>query len=374
MTEPADILIVDDSIENLRVLGDMLRHHGHKARALPSGILALQACALRAPDLILLDINMPSMNGYEVCAKLKSDPALQNIPVIFISALDELEDKVKAFAVGGVDYITKPFQIEEVEVRVTTHLEICRQRREIQNNYDRIRKLEQTRKDMARLIVHDLRNPLSVINSFIDEIGELCPGMDVFAKQYLGYARSACMQLMTMTDSLLDLAKLEEGVMKLTREPVNVAELCREIIGDLAPIINKRAVTVQSGGEPPVAQADRELLRRIIQNILGNSLKFTNREAGVITLHVELTGKNVTVAIADNGPGIPAEHHQRIFEKFAQVDGTQIPGVHSTGLGLSLCKLGVEAHGGSIAVESAPSMGTTFRFTLPVNAPMSFTM
>lgn len=369
MSSPANILIVDDTVENLRVLGDMLRRHRYKVRPVTSGKLALQACLAQPPDLILLDINMPGMDGYEVCARLKADPTLMQIPVVFISALSESGDKVKAFLAGGVDYIMKPFQIEEVEARVAAHLEIRRQKQELQANYDRIRALEETRKNLNRMIVHDLRNPLNAIIAFIEEVGERNPGMSPESRNYLDRAHAASRQLIDMANSLLDLNRLEEGVMKLTLEPVDFAALCREAVSNSSMLLGERAVTVESGAEPPVAEADRSLMLRVIQNILGNALKFTDRATGVITLRAELAGGGVVVAITDNGPGIPREYHGRIFEKFVQVGDARIPGVHSTGLGLSLCKLGVEAHGGTIGLESEPGRGTTFRFTLPVKAP-----
>lgn len=371
MTASANILLVDDTLENLQVLGDMLRRHGYKVRPVPSGKLALQACAAQPPDLILLDINMPEMNGYEVCTRLKQNPALAGIPVLFISALSESMDKVNAFGVGGVDYITKPFQIEEVEARVATHVAMRRQRQELQSNYDRIRSLEETRKNLSRLIFHDLRNPLNAIKAFLEEVDERNPGLDADSQKYLRRAHAASRNLIDMTNSLLDLNRMEEGVMTLSIEPVNLLDLCRSAVTNATLQVEGRTITVDSGAGSPVAEVDRSLILRVIQNILGNALKFTDRERGVIRMRVEGDAAAVTVSIEDNGPGIPPEYHKRVFDRFFQVEGTQVPGVHSTGLGLSFCKLGVEIHGGGIAVESAPGRGSTFRFWVPtVHTPV----
>jgi signal transduction histidine kinase len=369
MTTSNDILIVDDIPENLRVLGDMLRRHGYKVRPVPSGALALKACAAQAPDIILLDINMPEMNGYEVCARLKEDPQLKEIPVLFISALSESDDKVKAFRSGGVDYITKPFQIEEVEARVATHLSLHRQKKELQQNYDCIRELEDLRKSLTRLIVHDLRNPLIAIKAFLEVVTERNPDLDADSKKHLRLAHGASRQLIDMANSLLDIDRLEEGVLRLKTEQVDLAELCREAIESSSSLLDKRTVTVETGQEPPVAEVDRSLMLRVIQNILGNALKYTDRNTGIITMRAELSGEDAVVTLFNNGPAIPHEYHQRIFERFAQVDGQQIPGVHCTGLGLSLVKLGVEAHGGTVGVESEVGKGTTFRLTLPYKRP-----
>src|SRR5688572_1125277 len=141
--EPEDILIVDDTLENLRVLGDLLRQRGYKVRPVTSGPLALKACAAHAPDLILLDISMPEMSGFEVCAKLREDNSLKEVPILFISAHTEPEEKVRALMAGGVDYITKQFNHEEAIARVSTHLARHRQKQELQANYNRIRQLEE---------------------------------------------------------------------------------------------------------------------------------------------------------------------------------------------------------------------------------------
>ncbi len=365
-----DILIVDDTPENLRILADMLRHHGYKVRPVPSGALALKACAAQAPDLILLDISMPDMNGHEVCARLKSDPALKDIPVLFISALTHTEDKVKGFQAGGVDYITKPFQIEEVEARVATQLSLHRQKLELQANYDRIRELDDLRKNLNRLVVHDLRGPLQSIKAFIELLEKRNPDLDADSKQYMHRATRASRYLIDLANSLLDLNRLEEGVMQLNCAPQNLASLCEEAVANASSLIDKRTVTVESGAEPPIAEVDRSLMLRIIQNILENALKHTDNDTGNIKLRAELSGENAVVSIADNGPGIPPEYHQRIFEKFVQVKETQIPGVQSTGLGLSLVKLGVEAHGGSVGLQSEVGKGTTFHLTLPRKQPL----
>lgn len=371
MINPANILLVDDTLENLQVLGDMLRKHGYKVRPAPSGKIALQACAAQPPDLILLDINMPEMNGYEVCARLKADPALAEIPVLFISALSEAMDKVKAFGAGGVDYITKPFQIEEVEARVATHLALRRQRRELADNIDRIRQLESARQALIRLVVHDLRNPLNAIRAFVEEVDERNPALDPDSQKYLRRAHAATNQLIDMVSSLLDLSRMEAGELKLQPESLDLAELCRDIVALVTAQAGSRTLRVETDGPPPRIEADRSLIRRVIQNIVGNALKFTDPERGEIVLRATLEGAQAIVTIRDNGPGIPPEFHQKIFEPFFQVQGTQTPGVHSTGLGLSFCKLAVERHGGRIAVSGGPGQGSTFRITLPPRPPVA---
>ncbi len=176
---PPNILVVDDTPENLHVLAGMLNERGYKVRPVPSGKLALQAAKMTKPDLILLDINMPDLNGYEVCAQLKRDERMLDVPVIFISALNETIDKVMAFGVGGVDYITKPFQFEEVEARVAVHLKLRRTQMELEwrnaelkKTNEELRRLHELRDNLTNMIIHDLRSPLTGVVGAFELIGD----------------------------------------------------------------------------------------------------------------------------------------------------------------------------------------------------------
>ena len=212
--QPASILVVDDTLANLQLLAGLLKDRGYRVRVAPSGTLALQAVHAEPPDLILLDINMPELNGYEVCERLKADPQLAEIPVLFISALNETLDKVKAFGVGGVDYITKPFQFEEVEARVATHLELRRQKRELKESNERLRELERLRDNLVHMIVHDMRSPLMVISGHLELMAmEPLPAQ---AAQCAKKALAATRTLIEMVSSMLDVSKMEAGQMQLT--------------------------------------------------------------------------------------------------------------------------------------------------------------
>ncbi|HCE46044.1 MAG TPA: hypothetical protein DET40_21065 [Lentisphaeria bacterium] len=208
-----DILIVDDTPANLLLLVKMLTDRGCKPRSFLSGELALQAARAEPPDLILLDVNMPEMSGYEVCEQLKADERLKNIPVIFISAMSETIDKIKAFAAGGVDYVTKPFQLEEVEARVRTHLELRRlqiqlekQNRQLKDNYDHLGKLEELQDRLTHMLVHDMSLPLNGITGYLEKL-EMDPGKKLTGDQLetLRNARANGLVLLGMINSLLDL-------------------------------------------------------------------------------------------------------------------------------------------------------------------------
>ena len=359
----ANILIVDDTPANLQVLAGMLRDRGYKARPIPCGKLALQAAKNLPPDLILLDINMPEMNGYEVCQQLKADPELKDIPVLFISALNETVDKLKAFEVGGVDYITKPFRFEEVNARVEVHIDLLMHRRQLQQSYADLRKLEEMRDGLIHIVVHDMRSPLNGISGFL-ELLEMIDGgkLSPKGKTYMDNARQSTRRLLEMVNSLLDISKMESGKMELHRADCDLAEVAREAVAQAESQRGGHVVTVVAPPDLPTASVDKDLMFRVFQNLLGNALKFTPAD-GVIQIGLAVDGGQIRVVVSDNGSGIPVEFHQRIFEKFGQ---THADRKHlGSGLGLNFCKLAVEAHGGCIGIESENGKGSRFWFTLP---------
>lgn len=361
-TVPASILVVDDTPANLQLLVGLLKDHGYRVRPVPSGPLALQAAEASPPDLILLDITMPEMNGYEVCQRLKANPRLSDIPVLFISAMNEPLDKVRAFQAGGVDYVTKPFHAEEVEARVRTHLTLRQQQRALAANLAKLESSERMRDSLTHMIVHDMRTPLSVLQMTFDMMGVDFRAADEDAQSMLANARSSLATLTEMVAQMLDISRLESGQMKLDQQPVNLGDLVHAIVATLQPLLGRRQIQVES---PPsvVAGVDPQVIRRVIGNLLGNALKFSP-EDGRIVVSVQASSGVARVEVVDQGPGIAPEHHAKVFEKFGQIDGAKR---HlGTGLGLTFCKLAVEAHGGRIGIVSELGKGCTFWFTVPL--------
>ena len=364
-----NVIVVDDTPANLQLLTGMLKERGYKVRPVPSGKLALQAAKNDPPDLILLDIMMPEMDGYEVCERLKADEKLREIPVIFISALNETMDKVRAFGVGGVDYVTKPFQFEEVAARVSTHLELQRQRRKLKENYEQMRRLEELRDNLVHMIVHDLRSPLTGISGFLDlalvlEKETLTEdGLD-----YLQTAKRSTTAVIDMVSAVLDVSKMEAGEMKLHLAECDLVRMAVDLMSGMQSLKEGREMVLDAPPAPVTVVADGDLILRVIQNLLGNALKFTPSN-GRIRLSIEPDEDRICVTVRDNGPGIPAEYLEKIFEKFGQVEARASQRKFSTGLGLTFCKLAVEAHGGSIGVKSEVDKGSTFWFVLPKDGP-----
>jgi signal transduction histidine kinase len=345
-----NILIVDDIPANVLLLVRMLTERGYNPRPVLSGKLALQAAREDPPDLILLDINMPEMNGYVVCEQLKADEALKNIPVIFISALNETIDKVKAFRVGGVDYVTKPFQFEEVYARVQTHL--------------RLRRLEILRDDLTHMVVHDLSNPLLVIFGLLDVLEfQEAPKLSSSTREFVTLARLSTEELRNSISSILDVSKIGAGEMRLHCEPCDLVALIRSMLGTAHLLPGNRTMTFDAQEAPLTVMVDIGLIQRVLQNLISNALSYTP-SGGNVLITLTSSPSEARVSVTDSGPGIAPEHHLRIFEKFGQVEDQS--NRTGTGLGLTFCKLAINAHGGRIGVESEVGKGSAFWVTLPL--------
>jgi signal transduction histidine kinase len=370
--DASQILVVDDTPANLKLITEILASHGYRVRAAPSGRLALKTVDVELPDLILLDVKMPDMDGYEVCRRLKSEERSRMIPVIFISALTDTEDKIQGFQAGGVDYITKPFQAEEVHARVSTHLKLHfyqdaleEKNRQLQSSYRRLQELENLRDQLTHMIVHDMRNLLTGISSSMQLLRDNCDGaLDEKYAIYLHAALISVNNLTTMTSNLLDISKMEAREMKLNLTECDLTGLMGEAMEKIGAIRDSRDIRFNAPQHVDRVVADRDILLRVIINLLDNAIKFTAAD-GVISVGVEPKGEGVLFSIRDNGPGIPARYHEKIFEKFGQVEIRQSARQYSTGLGLAFCKLAVEAHHGKIWVESEAGAGSAFFFEIP---------
>ncbi|MGV3523575.1 MAG: hybrid sensor histidine kinase/response regulator [Candidatus Sericytochromatia bacterium] len=370
MDTTADILIVDDTPANLQVLSQVLKESGHKVRAVPSGMLALRAVENRPPDLILLDINMPEMDGYTVCQTLKAQPETAEIPVIFISALSETLDKIKAFELGAVDYMTKPFQFEEVQARVRTHLKIQglqrqlqQQNRSLEASLLRQQELESQRENLVHMMVHDMRSPLTGMLGYLSLLEMFSTAWPDKHKSYLKRAQESTEFLIQMISTILDIHKMDAGQMPLKRESVSLPDLAQQAVQSLGALTLTVPVEVNALPGLPEISLDRDLVRRVWENLLGNALKFSPA-GSCVNVRFELKEGHVRCCVCDQGPGIPPELQGRIFEKFGQAEVKQ----YSTGLGLTFCKMAIEAHGGQIGLESQLGQGTTFWFDLPLAA------
>lgn len=403
-----DILIVDDMPDNLRLLSTMLTEQGYKVRTAINGVRALQAAEVRLPDLVLLDINMPEMNGYEVCQRLKTSQHTQDIPVIFISALDDVFDKVMAFDVGGVDYITKPFQMQEVLARVNNHLQIRALQQqlqaqnlqlqqevgdriaaqheletlnqelesrvqartaELQTANEQLRTLEaQLRQQLnvfLHAVSHDLRNPVIGTSMVLKNLAQHPEEPIQISRQIVERMVESNARQLELINSLIDTHSAEVWGITLHRQPLRLSTLVTSAIADLQPMLERDRVTVHNEIDPdlPVIQADPLQLARVYQNLVANAIKHNPPGLNLtFTAHVE--GDMLRCTVADDGIGISPEEQEKLFDLYFQ--GKQKRRSVGLGLGLYLCQQVIESHKGQIGVTSAPGQGSTFWFTLPL--------
>lgn len=373
----ASILLVDDSSENLTVLSSLLSEE-YDVSAARSGERALEILGSeKSFDIILLDIVMPEMDGFELCRLIKTNERLKSIPIIFISALSEVDSKVKGFQIGGVDYITKPFQKEEVLARVRTHLtireltsELIEKNRRLEENNRKLMELERLRENLTNMIIHDMRSPLTAVMSMFELLKmELQDGADPQVIQYIDSGVSSAQSLIEMINSLLDISRLEEGKMPLDISEHLIDQIVDDAIKSIEPLMKKSGCSLKvenNDCKGITVKCDGEIIKRVLVNLITNSLRHSMSKSPIKISYGKKDGF-VVVSVIDDGIGIPKEYHQKIFEKFGQVEIRERKEKYSTGLGLTFCKLAIEAHNGKIGVESEKGKGSKFFFSLPIH-------
>lgn len=363
------VMIIDDTPINMRLLSDFLENNGYATQAFPSGRKALAAAARRAPDLILLDITMPEMDGYEVCAALKAQPELADIPVIFISALSDSDDKVRAFAAGGVDYIGKPFKTEEVLARVRTHLNLRRLQRELAERNEQLQTALTDRTALTGMIVHDLGNLLTVVLGGVDLLRQVSDQLGDVEQEALDAMRVATDDMLYLSSSLLQVDKLESGQWELQLEEFSATQFVEERAAVWRTQVGAEAAAWECTAPAGLTvRADRGLLGRVIDNLMSNALKFCV-PGGRLGLGASASGADLVLIVSNDGPAIPAEFQPRMFDKFAQHVGPEQPRRRGVGLGLAFCRLALVQMGGTIEVVSplpGEEQGTAFALRLPI--------
>lgn len=375
LVPPADVLLVDDNPTNLDVLARVLRSSSHRVRTVTSGQLALDAMRRQPPEIVLLDIAMPGMDGYQACARMKEDPLLAGIPVLFISAMDDPLNKVKAFETGGRDYVTKPFAAEEVLARVEHHVNLGRLQKhlELQNQslLDanlKLKEIHTLKANFTAMLVHDLRSPLTSVGLVLDllQSGQnIRPGL---VEQCL----ASYQRVQELLEEMLELHRSEHGTIPLQTSSIDSAAWLEGLAAHFALRTEPAGITFQCAWPEtlPAITGDRGKLDRVIHNLLGNALKFTPR-GGAIKLEaaleygagVEAGIRYLRIGIIDTGRGIPAEKLPFIFDPFRQAD----PGDSRSGfgLGLAIVQRLVAAHRGQIRAQSQVGFGSSFTVFLP---------
>lgn len=362
--EPANILVVDDTPANLNLLGSILSAKGYNVRKMPNGMMALNSARRLPPDLIMLDVKMPAMDGYEVCAELKADPTTKNIPIIFISALQEIEEKVKAFNVGGVDFVTKPFHAEEVISRVNTHITNARLRNDLILAKNRAEEANRAKSIFLANMSHELRTPLNAILGY-SQILQQDSTINADHRQHITAIKSSGEYLLTLISDILDLAKVEAGRLDIFPYTFNLGDFLTEIKNMFHIRANKKKLTFHCPIKDTLSidiNADEKRLRQICMNLLSNAIKFT--EQGEVRLDTDYQHDNLIISVTDTGIGISEQGREEIFRPFVQI-GEQRYKQQGTGLGLAITYNLVKRMGGDIQLTSTLGKGSCFTVRIP---------
>jgi signal transduction histidine kinase len=362
------ILIVDDEEQNRVLLEDLLSSHGYRVVTAADGAQGLAAVKAESPDLILLDVMMPGQDGFEVCRQVKADPATWFIPVVLVTALSEREDRIRGIEAGADDFLSKPIHRWELLTRTKSLLRVKGLRDDLQTSYEQLKKLEELRDRLIHLLVHDLKGPLTSLLLGADLL--ISHEGDPVEEKHWELLRRMRQQIEYLTDmvqSLLDIARMEEGQLPLRVEALEAGDLVGNAAAELGVLYASKGVSLHAqvpSGLPPV-HGDRRLLKRVLLNLLKNALDHTPVR-GQVTVGVQPEStESLAIWVQDTGVGIPRAFHEKIFEKFGQVEVRETHERRGTGLGLTFCRLAVEAHGGRIWVESEEGKGSRFAFTVP---------
>lgn len=356
MDSQPSILVIDDEPDNFDVVETLLDGENYQLYYAPNGQQSLNRLNSFQPDLILLDVMMPDLDGMEVCQRIKADPKWQAVPIIMVTALTAKEDLARCLATGADDFISKPVNGVELRARVHSMLRIKQQ-------YDNIQVLLKLREDMVNMIVHDLRNPLTgiILGAEILRLPHLSPEQH---QAKVNQILLAGQELQSLIDSLLIMAKLESGKMVLNYTEVDIWALCISAVADIEAIAAQKNLTlIREFPEPgSIVTVDAVIFRRVLDNLLSNAIKFSPSNSQV-ALRVEyLAAGGAKVQVADSGSGVPEDLRQMIFEKYEI--GTRMPDVSQIGLGLAFCKMAIEAHSGTINIEDNHPNGSIFTVLL----------
>lgn len=358
------VLIVDDVPKNLQVLGNILSIEEYRIAVATSGKQALERINKNKPDLILLDIMMPEMNGFEVCEKLKKEPYTRDISIIFLTAKTDTEDLVKGFKCGAVDYVTKPFNSIELLARVRTHIELQVAKDKLKRQNEELKELNSLKNKFLGIAAHDLKGPLAVINTYL----YCLRGNNLTENQnkYLDRIKKSSDYMLNLVKNLLDISAIEAGKLDLKPSENDYLEFIKDNIEFNKPLADNKniSISLKASMDRLNIKFDKDRMEQVLNNLIGNAIKFSHKNTNIT---VEIMSENgyITTGVLDEGQGIPEEELGKLFMEFEKTSVTSTDGEKSTGLGLAIVKKIVNSHRGKIAVESQVGKGSRFYFTLP---------
>ena len=356
------VLIVDDNPNNLKVVAGVLKEEGYDFRMAKSGAQALKVLEKIKPDLILLDIQMPEMDGFETCKRIKADESNEAIPVIYLTANTDTESINKAFKSGGVDFVTKPFNSEELLARIKTHIQL-----KVQS--EQLVKQNVTKDRFISIISHDLKNPMATVLGFSELLKEDYESIErEKLKMYIDHIYNSTDFSLQILENLLEWSRIQGGVLEPVRENFNLSELLKKNIEGLEPQALAKSISIESNFDQNlIINADKKMILTVIRNLISNAIKFTHKE-GIISIFAKVkdvdTKSYIEIAICDTGIGMSEEDVQRLFKISSNFISRGTNNEKGTGLGLILCNEFILQNNGEIKVESELGVGSKFIFQL----------
>jgi signal transduction histidine kinase len=373
--KPEVILVADDIPANVELLLDQLNSLGYDTITAVDGPSAVVAAFEQHPDLCILDVSMPAgdlgvddrSTGFEVCRRIKRDPRTSRIPVIFVTALNDTSDRVRGIEAGGDDFLTKPHNRLVLGARVRSLLKLKAATDALEDSLRKLRELEKVRDDLMKMIVHDLKTPLTSVLATLEMLADGDFGqVSTPQKAAIGDAETKSEDLLALIDDILEVARIEEANISLSLAPMAPAALLAELVHEWGHRFQQEGATasISVADDAPIFSGDKGLVKRVFSNLIQNAVTHSSHPVH-LDLSARRAGQGVLFTVTDNGPGIPPEYHDLIFRKFGQVEMPRSPRTRSSGLGLTFCKLVVERHGGRIWLKSEEGKGSSFYIELP---------
>lgn len=360
------ILVVDDTPKNIQIVGGILMKQGYDLYMAKEGFAALTLVENIDFDLILLDIMMPGIDGYEVCRRIKNMPKAKNIPIIFLTAKTDPESIVKAFDIGAVDYVTKPFNPQELSSRVYNHLKLQNAQKELQKKNIELQTAIDTKNKFFSIIAHDLRSPLNALFDMSELMYEYFDNYDsAELRQSIKLIYDSSENTLNLLENLLVWARNQTGRIKYEPQPIEIDYLLNSLRDFFINVAKKKNISIEVDCQHNLyGYADEKMLQTIIRNLINNAIKFTH-QGGKIILSASIEAEHVEISVSDNGVGIPSDKISKIFDDNSDYSTTGTSKEKGSGLGLILVKTFVEKNQGKLWVESEEGKGSKFSFTLP---------
>lgn len=362
-----NILIVDDEIINIKILERVLSRNSYNSISTTNSVDVMKLLTKNTIDLILLDIQMPKLDGFHLATMLKKDVIFRDIPIIFLTGMAEGNIIAKAFEIGCSDYISKPFKKEELLARIKTHLKIKDMENVLKNKNKELSKFIEQKNQFLGIAAHDIRNPLGVISGYTDILLSMGNSDEKYLK-ILDNMNKSSKHILSIVNDLLEFTKYSSDKMNLKLKEININDFFEEIIS-MNRIISEQkeiSITLENRTKDDLKiNIDPEKMTQVMNNLISNGVKYSNKNTTIAVI-IKQQDNNLLITVKDQGQGIQKDELYKLFKPFSTTTNKSTAGERSTGLGLTIVKSIIEKHNGKIGVESEWQKGSCFFIELPI--------